>query len=239
MASIKAKLIDDLLAENQRLRHEVEDEKTKNKALRQELNLNQEVKIQMMKTQFHELNSAFLHLKSLYDKEEADRGQLNARLKNWLQQAKQELDSTKIQYKQLSDKHTELLCHYNPLFFENERLKTKLEQQVAMTQQWLQTSTNFNLKCERLKKELYWTKQEMLKNCECIKLKSEMAEMKECQICNEMFDHGKHQPAKANCGHVLYCKSCLTKIGNTNGKCPSCRKQFKSDDVVAVNLSFI
>ena len=74
---------------------------------------------------------------------------------------------------------------------------------------------------------------------ECSQLKAEISGMKECQICNEQFDHGMHQPAKANCGHILYCKSCLTAIGNSTGKCPACRQKFQSKHVVAVNLSFV
>ena len=239
MAAIKAKLIDHLLAENQRLRNEVEEEKTKNKVLLQELGQNQDVKILLMRTKCRELNSAFQHLKTLYDKEEADRGQFNARVQNWLQQAKQELDNARAQNVQLSNKLLEIQGLYNPLFFDHERLKIELQQQVAMTEQWLGTSKNFNLKCDRLKKELDCAKRQLLNDCECVQLKSEISEMKECKICNETFDHAKHQPAKANCGHVLYCKSCLTKVGNTTGKCPSCRKPFKSNQVVAVNLSFI
>ena len=70
-------------------------------------------------------------------------------------------------------------------------------------------------------------------------LKNEIDDIKECQICNERFDHENHKPAKANCGHILYCKLCLIKIGNTTHKCPACRKQFESKHVTPVNLSFV
>ena len=70
-------------------------------------------------------------------------------------------------------------------------------------------------------------------------LKTKIDSIKECQICNEQFDHGMHQPAKATCGRILYCKSCLTSIGNSTGKCPACRENFQSKHVVAVNLSFV
>ena len=199
MPDTKDELIDDLLAENQRLRVEVEEKKTKNEAQLKELE-----------------NIHYVY-----------------------QNQRQNVKALNHRNAQLSKNLHEFQQHYNLLFSDHARLKNELQQQVAMTEQWIETGKNFNLKCDRLKKELDRTKLELPNGCECVKLKLEIAEMKECQVCNETFDHGKHQPAKANCGHVLYCKSCLTKIAITTGKCPSCRKPFKIRDIVAVNLSFI
>ena len=71
-------------------------------------------------------------------------------------------------------------------------------------------------------------------------LKREISEMKECKICNEIFDNDEHQPVKAKCGHVYYCRACLTSIaGENKGKCPICRMPFTKKDIVAINLNFV
>ena len=52
-------------------------------------------------------------------------------------------------------------------------------------------------------------------------LKREIGEMKECKICNEVFDNNERQPVKANCVHVYYCRACLGSIAASGtGKCP-------------------
>ena len=82
------------------------------------------------------------------------------------------------------------------------------------------------------------------KDCEMFlnharQFQAQLAEMKECQICNEPFDHDSHHPVKANCGHILYCKGCLLQVAESTGKCPACRFPFKKKDIERVNLSFI
>ena len=71
-------------------------------------------------------------------------------------------------------------------------------------------------------------------------LRREINEMKECKICNEVFDNDERQPVKANCVHAYYCKACLTSIaGDRTGNCPTCRITFKKKDIVPVNLNFV
>ena len=82
------------------------------------------------------------------------------------------------------------------------------------------------------------------KDCEMFlnharQFQAQLAEMKECQICNEPFDHDSHHPSKANCSHILYCKGCLLQVAENTGKCPACRFPFKKKDIERVNLSFI
>ena len=74
---------------------------------------------------------------------------------------------------------------------------------------------------------------------ECNDLHAKIADMKECQICNEPFDHESRQPSKANCGHILYCKECLLQVAESIGECPACRAKFKKKDIERVNLSFV
>ena len=71
-------------------------------------------------------------------------------------------------------------------------------------------------------------------------LKREISGMKECKICNEIFDNDKHHPVKTNCGHVYYCKKCLSSIADEGtGKCPICRVSFQKKDIVPINLNFV
>ena len=71
-------------------------------------------------------------------------------------------------------------------------------------------------------------------------LRREIDEMKECKICNEMFDNDERQPVKANCVHVYYCRACLESIATDGtGKCPTCRVSFRKKDLVSVNLNFV
>ena len=151
-------------------------------------------------------------------------------------------------------------ANYNQLLAENKHLRDKLQVENTKTSELLKAyfdlhnqfcwsnaafqqlkSLHDEALSDRvlLKAELDTVNRDKVKDCECSLLKAKISEMKECQICNEQFDHEKHQPAKANCGHVLYCKSCLVTIGETTGKCPACRKKFKTHHVVAVNLSFV
>ena len=74
---------------------------------------------------------------------------------------------------------------------------------------------------------------------ECRNLRSQISDIKECQICNERFDHEAHQPVKVNCGHILYCKECMLQIAKTDKKCPACRAPFKAKHIQRVNLSFV
>ena len=68
-------------------------------------------------------------------------------------------------------------------------------------------------------------------------LQKRVQDMKECQICNYVFDHDQRQPVKIKCSHVYYCKACMMKCHPRN--CPNCREPFSPHDIKPLHLSFL
>ena len=164
----------------------------------------------------------------------------NQRLQEIIESERSKTESLRLELKnerKLKDTFSRTvsqLRHFNgTLKASNDDAKAEIKSLNTRFQHFFGMSKKFDLERERLKKELDTVRRE------CARLKSEICEMKECQICREPFDHENHQPAKAKCGHILYCQLCLFIIGDTTGKCPSCREPFNVFDVVSVNLSFI